>query len=153
MSWEHAGAIPPRWDFGSTLAFWSEGIPDRVNEPAAQAVVAGYACEYDVPDPLDLGIFSATLCASLSWLVSRIRIALTDPDDTQRDLADRAVPWLLKDPPSRSKYQAVLDAVHSTRRHRSVYGNGAFLALSGTRNGSKAWDGRRGRRGSRRSRR
>jgi hypothetical protein len=111
MSWEHAGAIPPRWDFGSTLAFWSEGIPDRVNAPAAKAVVAGYAGEYDLPDPLDLGIFRATLCASMSWLASRIRIALTEPDDEHRDLAERAVPWLLKDLPSRSKYQAVLDAV------------------------------------------
>ena len=86
MSWEHAGAIPPRWDFGSTLAFWSEGIPDRVNAPAARA-------------------------DSRSWLASWIRIALTDPDDGQRHLADRAVPWLLKDVPTRSKYQAVLDAV------------------------------------------
>ena len=111
MSWEHAGAIPPRWDFGSTLAFWSEGIPDRVNGPAAKAVVAGYASEYEPPEPLDLGIFSAVLCGSMSWLTSRIRIALTEPDDEQRQLADRAVPWLLKDPPTRTRYQAVLDAV------------------------------------------
>lgn len=111
MSWEHAGAIPPRWDFGSTLAFWSEGIPDRVNAPAARAVVAGYAAEHELPEPLDVGIFSATICASMSWLTSRIKIALTEPDDEQRELADRAVPWLLKDLPSRAKYQAVLDAV------------------------------------------
>jgi hypothetical protein len=51
------------------------------------------------------------LCASMSWLASRIRIALTEPDDEQRELADRSVPWLLKDPPTRSKYKAVLDAV------------------------------------------
>lgn len=111
MSWEHAGAIPPRWDFGSTLAFWSEGIPGRVNAPAAKAVVAGYAAEYELPDPLDVGIFSAVLCASMSWLASRIRIALTEPDDEQRELADRAVPWLLKDPPTRSTYEGVLDAL------------------------------------------
>lgn len=111
MSWEHAGAIPTRWDFGSTLAFWSEGIPDQVSEPAVRAMVAGYAAEHELPDPLDLGIFSATLCASMSWLASRIRIALTEPDDGRRELADRAVPWLLRDPPTRSKYEAVLDAV------------------------------------------
>jgi hypothetical protein len=111
MSWEHAGAIPPRWDFGSTLAFWSEGIPGRVNAPAARAVLAGYAAEYELPERLDAGIFSAALCASMSWLTSRIRIALTEADDEQRELADRAVPWLLKDLPSRAKYQAVLDAV------------------------------------------
>ena len=52
MSWEHAGAIPPRWDFGSTLAFWSEGIPDRVNAPAARAVLAELAGlpDQDRPD-------------------------------------------------------------------------------------------------------
>ena len=111
MSWEHAGAIPPRWDFGSTLAFWSEGIPGRVNAPAAQAVVAGYTAEYPLPDPFDVGIFSAVLCGSMSWLTSRIRIALTEPDDEQRQLADRAVPWLLKDLPSRARYEAVLAAV------------------------------------------
>jgi hypothetical protein len=111
MSWEHAGAMPPRWDFGGTLASWSEGVLGRVNEPAAKAVLAGYAAEYRVPEPLDLGIFSATLCAGLSWLSSRIRIALTEPDSERRELADRAVPWLLKDPPSRAHFQAVLDAL------------------------------------------
>ena len=112
MSWEHAGAIPPRWDFGGTVASWSEGVLGRVNEPAAKAVLAGYAAEYEVPRPLDLGIFSATLCGSLSWLTSRIRIALTEPDPERRELADRAVPWLIKAPPSRSKFQAVLDALN-----------------------------------------
>lgn len=113
MSWEHAGAIPPRWDFGSTLLFWSEGVLGRVNEPAVEAVVAGYAEEFELPDPFDLGIFSAVLCGSLSWLTSRIRIALTE-HAAQRALADRAVPWLLRDPPSRSKFEAVLEA--ATRR-------------------------------------
>jgi hypothetical protein len=111
MSWEHAGAIPPRWDFGSTVAFWSEGVPGRVHDTAAKAVVAGYAAEHEVPDPLDLGVFSAHVCASMSWLASRIRIAVTEPDEEQRALADRAVPWLLKDLPTRSRYEAVLDAV------------------------------------------
>ena len=110
MSWEHAGAIPPRWDFGSTLLFWSEGVPGEVHEPAVKAVVAGYAAEYQLPDPLDLGVFSAALCGTTSWLTSRIRIALTEPDAEQRELADRSVPWLLKDPPSLSRFEAVLDA-------------------------------------------
>lgn len=111
MSWEHAGAIPPRWDLGGTVASWSEGVLGTVNAPAARAVLAAYAAEYEVPDPLDLGVFSAALCASLSWLASRITIALTEPDVERRDLADRAVPWLLRDPPSRPKFEAVLDAL------------------------------------------
>jgi len=83
----------------------------RVNELAARAVATGYAQEYPLPEPLDLGIFSATLCAGFSWLTSRIRIALTAPDPERGALADRAVPLLLRDLPSRSTFQAVLDAL------------------------------------------
>ena len=111
VSWEHAGAMPPRWDLGGTLAAWSEGVLHRVNAPAAKAVLTGYAEETELPGPLDLGIFSATVCGSLNWLASRIRIALTEPDAERREQADRAVPWLLDRPPSRATFQAVLDAV------------------------------------------
>ena len=110
MSWEHAGAIPPRWDFGATLAPWSEGVDGTVNDAAARAVVAGYAAEFELPAPLDLGIFSAHVCAGLSWLASRIRIALDEADGEQRELADQAVPWLLSHQPSRATFEAVLDA-------------------------------------------
>ncbi len=111
VSWEHAGAIPPRWDLGGTLAAWSEGILDGVNAPAAKALLAGYNEEAELPGTLDLGIFSATVCGSLNWLASRIRIAIGDDDEARRDEADRAVPWLLARLPSRERFQAVLDAV------------------------------------------
>jgi adenine phosphoribosyltransferase len=42
-TWEHAGATPVRWDFGTLLAGWSGGVDDAVNAPAASAFVAGYA--------------------------------------------------------------------------------------------------------------
>jgi hypothetical protein len=111
MTWEHAGAIPPRWDFGSTLFFWSQGVLGKVHGPAAKALVAGYEAEHPLPEPLDLGIFSAALCASTSWLTSRIRIALAEADPAGRDKADRTVAWLLEDPPAREKFEAVLDAL------------------------------------------
>jgi thiamine kinase-like enzyme len=111
ISWEHAGAIPPAWDLGSTTAFWSEGVLDQVNAVAARAVVAGYADEAEIPGPLDLGMFSATVCGSLSWLASRIRIAVTEADAERRGQADRAVPWLLDRLPSRARFEAVLDAL------------------------------------------
>lgn len=111
MTWEHAGAIPPRWDFGSTLFFWSQGALGKVYAPAAKALVAGYVEAHPLPEPLDLGIFSAALCASTSWLVSRTRIALAEADPAGRDKADRTVAWLLEDPPAREKFEAVLDAV------------------------------------------
>jgi hypothetical protein len=111
ISWEHAGAMQPRWDLGGTLEAWSGGIDDSVNVAAAKALIEGYAQHVDVPAPLDLGLFSASVCGSLSWLTSRIRIALTEPDPERRELAESAVPWLLVHLPSRRRFQAVLDAV------------------------------------------
>ena len=111
VSWEHAGATLPRWDLGATLAAWSGGVPGEVNRAAATALVAGYAGEADVPRPFDLGAFTAAVCAELNWLASRIRIALTEADEERREQADRAVPWLIERPPSRARFQAILDAV------------------------------------------
>ena len=111
MSWEHAGATLPRWDLGATLAAWSQGVLGGVHPAAANALVAGYAEEADLPDPLDLSIFSAYVCASLSWLASRIRIAVDAAESERREIADRAVPWLLPTLPSPAKLQAILDAV------------------------------------------
>ena len=111
MTWEHAGAIPPRWDLGGALFLWSGGVPGEVNVGAVRALVAGYAEVTAVPGPLNLGMFSSILCAGFSWLVSRIRIALTEPDPEQRELADKAVPWLLSDTPSRAGFQKILDSL------------------------------------------
>lgn len=110
LSWEHAGAIPPRWDLGHTLATWSSGVLDQVNAPAARALVGGYAEESRVP-PLDLGVFSTMVCTSLNWLGSRIQIALRGCDAERREFAARAAPTLLADPPSRATFQAILDAL------------------------------------------
>ena len=113
VSWEHAGAMPPRWDLGGTLAAWSEGVLDQVNAPAAKAVLAGYGEEAEIPRPLDLGMFSAMVCGGLNWLASRIKIALTGCDGERREQAERAVPWLLERPPSLAQLRAVLDAAVS----------------------------------------
>ena len=110
--WDHAGSIPPRWDLGGTLAGWSGGAADEVNRPAVRALLAGYAEEATVPEPLDLGIFSAALSASLNWLVSRIRIAINPSEaEEEREIAGRAVPWLLAHPPSRDRFEATLEAI------------------------------------------
>jgi hypothetical protein len=111
MGWDHASAMPIRWDFGGTLAAWSGGLPGQVHEPAAQAFVAGYADTNGVPDRLGLGIFSSAVCTAGSWLTSRIRIALFNSDPEARELADRAVPWLLGEPARRVYFEAVLEAV------------------------------------------
>jgi hypothetical protein len=109
---DHAGTIPVRWDLGGTLAGWSGGVADRLNVPALRALRAGYAAERSVPQPLDLGIFSAALCASMNWLVSRIRIAINPGEDAEsREIAARAVPTLLVTPPSLERFQRILDAL------------------------------------------
>lgn len=108
---DHAGSIPVRWDLGGTLAGWSGGAEGTVNRPAVRALLAGYGERRAVPQPLDLGIFSAALCGALNWLVSRIRIAIdTNEDAESREVAARAVPTLLAMPPSRQRFEAILEA-------------------------------------------
>jgi hypothetical protein len=110
--WDHAGSIPPRWDLGATLAGWCEGVDGGVNSPAARALFAAYSGVAGVPEPMNLGIFSAALSAGMNWLSSRIRIAINPAEgEEERELADRAVPWLLAHPPSRDHFQAILDAL------------------------------------------
>lgn len=111
MGWDHAGAMPVRWDLGATLVAWSGGVDGGVNRAAAKALAAGYAEETEVPGPLVLGSFSTAVCASLNWLGSRIRIALRECDVEAKEIAARAVPTLLAEPPSRNRLQAVLDAI------------------------------------------
>lgn len=111
MTWEHAGAMPPRWDLGTALASWSVGVAGQVNTRAAKALLTGFAEHAAVPDDLDLGIFSADVCAGLNWLATRIMIALEESDPAARAEAARAVPTLLVDPPSRPKLEAVLAAI------------------------------------------
>jgi Ser/Thr protein kinase RdoA (MazF antagonist) len=109
---DHAGSIPTRWDLGGTLAGWSGGVSEQLNVTALGALRAGYAEERRVPQPLDFGIFSAALCASMNWLVSRVRIAINPQEDAEsREIAARAVPTLLVAPPSRERFQRILDAL------------------------------------------
>ena len=110
--WDHAGSIPRRWDLGGTLAGWSGGAGGEVHASAAKALLAGYAEEATVPEPVDLGIFSAALAASMNWLTSRIRIAINPAEAAEeREIAGRAVPTLLVHPPSRDHLEAILEAI------------------------------------------
>ena len=111
-TWEHAGATPVRWEFGTLLAGWSGGVDDAVNAPAASAFVAGYAeTAGGVPHPLNLGIFTSAVCANHSWLFTRIRLSLCAGDADRRAVAAKEVPWLLEHLPSGAQLEAVLDSV------------------------------------------
>jgi hypothetical protein len=109
--WEHAGAMPPRWDLGHALARWSAGVgTEDVNAPAAQALLDAYIRE--VPGvtvgEIDLGIFSADISAALNWTATRVHIALHAEDAARREVAEREVPELLATPPSTRRYERIL---------------------------------------------
>ena len=114
VTWEYAGAMPPRWDLGHALARWSAGVnAEEVNAVAARALLEAYRA--GAPDvamgALDLGIFSADISAVLNWTASRINIALNADDPVARAAAEREIPELLAVPPSRLRYERILDVV------------------------------------------
>lgn len=112
MTWEHAGTVPRRWDLGGAITSWSAGVPGGINRGAVTALVAGYAELADLPEPLDLGMFSAAVCAHLNWIGSRVDLVFDDGIDAdRREVAARAIPGLLADPPSRQRLEAILDAL------------------------------------------
>jgi len=111
-TWEHAGATPLRWEFGSLLAGWSGGVQGAPNASAASAFTAGYIeAAGGLPRPLSIGIFTSAVCANHSWLFTRIRLSLCAGDADRKAVAAKEVPWLLDHLPSRSHFEAVLDCV------------------------------------------
>lgn len=114
VSWEYAGAMPPRWDLGQALARWSAGVnAEEVNGPAARALLAAYQAEAPAGavGQIDLGIFSADVSAAVNWTATRIHIALHAHDTPRRATAEREVPELLAAPPSRRRYERILEVV------------------------------------------
>lgn len=109
--WEHAGAIPLRWDLGGAVLEWSRGVPGAVNAPAARALVSGYAEATSVAVNLDLAAFTSAVCANLNWLATRIQLSIKGDDPERRAVAARAVPGLLADLLTRPNLERVLQAV------------------------------------------
>ncbi len=114
--WGHGlgarGTVPRRWDVGGALATWSGGVPAGVDREAVKALTAGYVKSADVPRPLDLGTFSPAVTAHLNWIGPRINLVFENGVDTERrEVAARAVPALLADPPTRQHFEAILDAL------------------------------------------
>ncbi len=114
VSWEYAGAIPPRWDLGQALARWSAGAdPEEVNGAAAQELLKAYKREARGVSvgQLDLGIFSADISASLNWTATRLHIALHAEDRSRRQVTEREIPGLLAAPPSARRYERILEVL------------------------------------------
>jgi thiamine kinase-like enzyme len=107
--WEFAGAISREWHLGMVLDSWSSTPDDDINEPAAKAILEGYASVLgDVPR-LDVSIFSPVITAWLNWLVSRMNWALGEAGDGQAN-AERELAHMLEHPKDRNRFERLLRA-------------------------------------------
>jgi hypothetical protein len=107
LNWEHAGPIPPRQELGASLAECDKG-----DDPAVRrAFLAGYRSSGIHVPTLDTSMFTTAISATLNWTATRINVALTSDNEERRQLADREVPLLLANPPSRQRFHRILEAV------------------------------------------
>lgn len=107
--WDHACAIPPSWEFGTALEHWGTDPAGGLSESTVGAMVAGYR-EVGAEPYLELGTFSGTVTSWLTWVESRVNIALADTDPKARDHAARELPGLLGSPLTVEHLERVLAA-------------------------------------------
>ncbi len=55
--------------------------------------------------------FTTAISATLNWTATRIDIALTSCDEERREVAAREVPGLLANPPTRERFERIIEAV------------------------------------------
>ena len=107
LNLEHASPIPPRQELGASLAECDKGDDPTVR----RAFLAGYRSSGTEVPTLDMTMFTTAISATLNWTATRINVALTSDNEERRQLADREVPLLLANPPSRQRFQRILEAV------------------------------------------
>jgi hypothetical protein len=76
-----------------------------------RAFLAGYRSSGIEVPTLDSSMFTTAISATLNWTATRINVALTSDNEERRQLADREVPLLLANPPSRQRFHRMLEAV------------------------------------------
>lgn len=112
VGWEHAGALPSRWELAGALLAWSVGphggVPDAV---AARSFMSGYRAVASCDPPLDLPCFSASAAAWLNYAYGQVHCALETSDAEQLRFIDRNVRHLLQHAPSMALFEGVLEAV------------------------------------------
>jgi Ser/Thr protein kinase RdoA (MazF antagonist) len=99
--WDHAGAIPPDWEMANSLMSWSETIdgPGILDPAPGRSFLAAYHRRVELPERLELRMFTAGVSAWLNWTATRVMIVLDgDRDDEQLEKARRNVPRLLVEP-------------------------------------------------------
>ncbi|GAB3744244.1 phosphotransferase [Microlunatus parietis] len=108
--WDHACSIPPSWELGSVLEHWGTEPGGALNEATVSAIVAGYREAAGAEPYLELGMFSGTVTGWLTWVESRVNVALGANDEKARDHAARELPGLLDTPLTVAHLERVLAA-------------------------------------------
>lgn len=108
--WDHACSIPPSWELGSVLRDWGTDPAGAVTEAVVGAVIKGYRETAGAEPYLELGMFSGAVTGWLTWVESRVNIALGGSDAKARDHAARELPGLLADPLTVEHLEHVLAA-------------------------------------------
>lgn len=107
LNWEHPSPMPPRHELGASLAEC-----EKDDDPGVlRAFVDGYRRAGQAVPELDLTMFTTAISATLNWTGTRINTALTSVDEERRNLAAREVPGLLANPPSRQRFERIIQAL------------------------------------------
>jgi hypothetical protein len=97
VGWEHAGAVPKDWELGSSIMAWSETVANDYDVTAARGFLDGYR-QIAGAVPITLPMFSAGVTAGLNWTISRANIALHEEVASERELAERNIRVLARNP-------------------------------------------------------
>ena len=104
IDWEHAGALPPGWEFSYVVAAWCAGQRDATG---ACALPDAYR-ECGGPD---LGIFAAAAAALLNFTAGLAARALAGGDTDQQAFVFRNLIDLLTGPLDRAWLELLLGSI------------------------------------------
>jgi Ser/Thr protein kinase RdoA (MazF antagonist) len=110
VGWEHASAVPKDWDLGAALMSWSETVENDYDPAAARAFLDGYR---ELADDIDvtLPMFTSGVTAALNWTISRANIALHDDNPAERELAERNIRILARNPVNLDNIRRLADTL------------------------------------------
>jgi len=111
VGWEHACAVPKDWDLGASLMAWSETVDHDHDPDAARAFLAGYRELAGEDVVITLPMFTSGVTAALNWTISRANIALHGDDPAEREIAERNIRDLARNPVRLHAVQRLADAL------------------------------------------
>lgn len=110
VNWEHTSAVPKDWDLGSAVMAWSETVKNDYDLVAARAFFDGYR---ELADDIEitLAMFTSGVTAALNWTISRANMALNEPDPAEREIAERNIRILARNPIGLGHVQHLVDGL------------------------------------------